>query len=95
LACGLANQIAGGHSFEKHVLQQGEYIGLGIRTRAQFAGLVDDVINNPTYTRSLSNGRTAYWSDTFGTVVIHNPRAVDGGTAFRPSRGINYFNGLR
>lgn len=30
-----------------------------------------------------------------GTVVIRNPSAVDGGTAFRPTNGRSYFDGLR
>jgi hypothetical protein len=39
--------------------------------------------------RTLSNGRTAYWYD--GTVVIRNPGAADGGTAYRPTDGYDYF----
>ena len=42
--------------------------------------------------RVLSGGRTAYWND--GTVVIRNPGAADGGTAFRPTNGYDYFLGL-
>ncbi|WP_255825840.1 hypothetical protein [Amycolatopsis sp. GM8] len=36
--------------------------------------------------------RSAYWKD--GTVVIRNPNAVDGGTAFRPTNGYDYFLNL-
>jgi hypothetical protein len=42
--------------------------------------------------RGLSGGRTAYWRD--GTVVIRNPKAADGGTAFQPTDGYDYFLGL-
>jgi hypothetical protein len=42
--------------------------------------------------RPLSNGRSAYWRG--GTVVIRNPNAVDGGTAFRPTNGHDYFLNL-
>ena len=87
--------IAGGHAFEKHVLMQGEFRGLGIRTREQFATHIDSVINNPTAFRSLGSGRSAYWHADSGTVVIKNPRAIDGGTAFQPSRGQQYFENLR
>lgn len=88
-------EIAGGHAFEKHVLNQGEFKGLGIRTRDQFANHIEDVINNPTASRQLSGGRSAYWQDSTGTVVIRNPRAADGGTAFQPPGGRSYFDALR
>ncbi len=42
--------------------------------------------------QSLSGGRTAYLRD--GTVVIRDPEAADGGTAFRPTDGYGYFLGL-
>jgi filamentous hemagglutinin len=90
-----AQEIAGGHAFEKHVLNQGEFKGLGIRTREQFANHIENVINNPTASRQLSGGRTAYWQEPTGTVVIRNPRAVDGGTAFQPVNGRAYFDGLK
>ncbi len=46
-------------------------------------------------TKQLSNGRSAYWDDASGMVVIRNPNAVDGGTAFKPTNGKSYFNNLR
>jgi RHS repeat-associated protein len=88
-------EIAAGHAFEKHVLNQGEFKGLGIRTREQFAIHIENVINNPTASRELSGGRSAYWQESTGTVVIRNPRASDGGTAFQPTNGRAYFDGLR
>jgi RHS repeat-associated protein len=89
------NEIAGGHAFEKHVLSQGEFRGLDIRTREQFARHIESVINNPTASRELSGGRTAYWQESTSTVVIRNPRAADGGTAFQPKDGREYFESLR
>lgn len=65
-----------------------------IQTREQFAKHIDKIINNPTATRSLSQGRTAYWDEASGTVVIRNPRAADGGTAFRPVLGRKYFDDI-
>lgn len=59
-----------------------------------FAGHVENVINRASEVRNLSNGRTAYWDSSTGTVVIRNPRAVDGGTAFRPTQGRTYFDNL-
>lgn len=88
-------EISGGHAFEKHVIEQGEYKELGITTREQFASHIESVVNNPTSFRELSGGRTAYWDDASGTVVIRNPSAADGGTAFRPVNGKSYFENLR
>ncbi|AYD67039.1 filamentous hemagglutinin N-terminal domain-containing protein [Achromobacter sp. B7] len=88
-------EISGGHAFEKHVIQKGEYKDLGITTREQFALHIESVVNKPTAFRELSGGRTAYWDNVSGTVVIRNPKAVDGGTAFRPVNGKAYFDGLR
>lgn len=79
-------EIAGGHAFEKHILDLGEFPG--IRTRAQFASHIEDVVMNGQM-RSLGGGRTGFWRD--GTVVIRNPRAPDGGTAFQPKDGYDYF----
>jgi hypothetical protein len=50
--------------------------------------MIEDAVMNGE-SRVLSGGRTAYWSD--GTVVIRNPGAPDGGTAFRPTSGHDYF----
>lgn len=82
-------EISGGHAFGKHVVQGGEFPG--ITTRSQFAQHIEDVVSNGIM-RPLERGRTAYWQN--GTVVIRNPNAVDGGTAFRPKNGYDYFLGL-
>ncbi len=86
----ISREIASGHAFEKHVMNQGEFPGW-IRTRNQLAGHVESIINNPTATKMLSKNRTGYWYEPSGTVVIYNPSAVDGGTAFQPTKGIQYF----
>lgn len=90
-------KIARGHAFGKHVLQRGEFAGLGIRTVDQFGGFIDDVMAKASgnNVRALRNGRTAFWDDATGTVIIHNPRAADAGTAFRPDAGRRYFEGLQ
>jgi len=77
------------------VIQQGRYKELGITTREEFSNHIEEVVNNPTSFRELSGGRTAYWDDASGTVVIRNPKAADGGTAFRPTSGRTYFDNLR
>ena len=82
----IGDEISGGHAFDKHVIKRGEFPG--VTTRRQFAGLIEDAVINGE-SRVLSGGRTAYWSD--GTVVIRNPGAPDGGTAFRPANGHDYY----
>ena len=82
-------EISGGHAFEKHVIEGGEFPG--ITTRGQFADIIERVVTNGEM-RPLSGGRSAYWQD--GTVVIRNPGAADGGTAFIPKSGYDYFLNL-
>mgnify|MGYP003583194609 CR=1 FL=1 len=88
-------EIAGGHAFDKHVIKQSEFGGLGIQTQEQFARHIEAVVANPTASRQLTGGRVAYWDDASGTVVIRNPLAADGGTAFQPKNGRAYFDALR
>ena len=85
----IGDEISKGHAFGKHVIERGEFPG--ITTPEQFAIVVKDAVMNGEF-RPLSGGRTAYWSD--GTVVIRNPGTADGGTAFRPTNGYDYFMGL-
>ncbi|GJI96014.1 hypothetical protein RugamoR57_27320 [Duganella caerulea] len=96
-----SSKIAAGHAFEKHVLGVGARLddplfrGLGIRTVAQLEAHIAQIMANPTAQRALSRGRTAYLDAQTGTVVIHNPRAADLGTVFRPSDALKYFNDLK
>jgi filamentous hemagglutinin len=86
----ISEEIAGGHAFGKHVIQQAEFPG--ITNRTEFASQIEEFLNSSkTVTRNLSNGRSAFWNDSTGTVLIRNPAAPDGGTFFRPTDGINYF----
>jgi hypothetical protein len=93
---GLGKAISEGHAFEKHVVTKGEFKDLGIKTPENFAKHIDNVITNArgTNVRELSGGRTAYWDDVTGTVVIRNPSAPDMGTAFRPTLGKTYFTDI-
>ncbi len=84
-----ASQIAGGHSWAKH---QGEFPGWD---QGKFEGTVKETMQQPDEVRSLSNNRTAYWNAKENMVVIENPGDPDGGTAFRPTNGKAYFDGLK
>lgn len=86
----ISQEIAGGHGFEKHILSKGEFPGW-IRTRSQYAKHIENVLNNPTRVKELRDGRTGIWHQETETVIIRNPRAPDGGTAFQPLEGVNYF----
>jgi filamentous hemagglutinin len=86
-----SQEIAGGHAFEKHVLgidnpHGPEFTGLGISNKAQFAEHIENVINNPSASGTLSNGRQYFYQASTNTIVIRNPGAVDGGTAFTINR---------
>jgi filamentous hemagglutinin len=87
-----AEEIAGGHAFDKHVIELGEFPG--VTTRSEFAAHIEQRLSNAEV-KNLSNGRVAYWDNATQTVVIRNPHAVDGGTAFKPKQGRSYFDNLR
>ncbi|PXZ04780.1 hypothetical protein DKK79_10605 [Gilliamella apicola] len=90
----VGQEIAGGHAFDKHVIKQGEFEDLSITTKEQFALHIEKVVSNPTSIKELNNGRLVYWDQSIGTVVIRNPKAKDGGTAFRLTDGRQYFDDL-
>ncbi|WP_241569803.1 hypothetical protein [Rosenbergiella collisarenosi] len=90
----VGEEIAGGHAFAKHVIKQGEFKDLGIKNKEQFASHIEKVISNPTSIKYLNNGCIRYWEQSTGTIVIRNPKAKDGGTAFRPKDGRQYFDDL-
>ncbi len=89
----VAEDIANGHAYDKHVVEQGEYPE--ITTRGQFQQVIQNTIDNATEEKLLSGGRYAYWYGNDGTVVITDPGNPDGGTAFRPTGGYSYFQGLK
>jgi hypothetical protein len=93
----LGQIIASGHAFAKHVIKKQEFKSFGITTPDQFAKHIDHVVRNAkgANVRHLSNGRSAYWDDASGTVVIRDPKSADGGTAMRPTAGKKYFHGLK
>lgn len=73
---------------------KGEFPGV---SESEFEKKVEETIQNAkgSDVKQLSRGRTAYWNDKEKMVVIHDPYNADGGTAFRPSGGRQYFEGLK
>ena len=91
-----AEQIVKGHAFDKHLLSQGEFGGLGIRTHAQLQSHVEMILTNPsteTYLLNPTKGgpRVGYVHRESHTVIIHNPAAPDRGTVFQPSIDMDSF----
>ncbi len=81
-----AQRIAGGHAFTEHASE------LGFKTPAEMAAHIRRVMANPTATRNLQRGRTAYWDERTQTVMIRDPSRADLGTVFRPEKGRQYFD---
>ena len=94
----IAKKISSGHAFKKHVKatfrNNKPFKDIGVNSQAAFAKHIENVIRAPTAIKTLDRSRKAYWHRPSGTVVIHNPKADDGGTAFRPGNGKEYFDGL-
>jgi hypothetical protein len=84
----ISEEIAGGHAFDKHALE------FGFKTQEQMASHINEVLTNPTLTRHLLRGRSVYWHEASGTIVVRSPSAIDGGTAFFSKTGVNHFLGL-
>ena len=91
-AASVAQKIASGHAYDKHVVAEGQFPG--IASRAAFAALIQAIIEHPTASRQLTSERTAWWDEASGTVVIANPHDRDGGTCFKPRAGRPYFDHL-
>ncbi|MEO3938568.1 hypothetical protein V3N99_17695 [Dermatophilaceae bacterium Soc4.6] len=84
-----ATRIADGHAWAKHVIDKGEFPE--ITTRQQFADLVQDVmLTGEARPSTAYPGKTYYWKDD--TFVVIDPKNPDGGTAFRPTQGREYFD---
>lgn len=89
----VAARIAGGHAKVKHF---DEFSHLGIFNQQQFTQHIDNIMTSPSATRKLSNGRTAYIDSRTSTIVIHDPKHIDQGTAFiRKNNPWGYFNSLQ
>jgi len=86
----IAEKISGGHSYAKHVILQKEFPGF---SRRQFESHIRNILNNPSEMKNLSKGRTGYWDEISETVIVRNPFAKDGGTAFRPTTKKEFYDG--
>ncbi|HGH7114213.1 TPA: hypothetical protein ACLAXH_001845, partial [Neisseria meningitidis] len=76
------------------VIRQQEFTDLNINSPADFARHIENIVSHPTNMKELPRGRTAYWDDKTGTIVIRDKNSDDGGTAFRPTSGKKYYDDL-
>jgi len=106
-ACGFAvtdtanfvNKIAIGHAWTEHKQEfvAGAVYGIAmpstprVTTTAEFKAHVQTVVGS-SVSKTLSNGRKAWWWSATGTFVVFNPADSDCGTAFRPTDGKAYYD---
>jgi len=66
-------------------------------TQKQFQDLVLETVQNATGNdvKRVDKFKTAYWNDKEDLIVIRNKRDPNGGTAFRPDEGRQFFDNLR
>jgi hypothetical protein len=96
----LADAIAKGHAFTEHAheFRQGvvaKGLPFGPKTIAdegEFAIFLTSILDTPTASKALTNHRHAYWGGATGTIIITNAKVDDCGTAFRPRRGLDYYD---
>lgn len=83
--------IAYGHAWRNHIADS--WIHIDINTQQELAELIDNIITFPSDAKDdESTGREAYWDDATKVIVIIDPNHAEGGTAFRPSEGKQFFN---
>lgn len=93
----IADRIAAGHAYDKHVINaydkhvimRREFPELS--TREQFASAIREVLLRPSANRTLSRNREAFWSDSRSMIVLVDHERNEHGTAFRPISGRKYF----
>jgi len=89
----LGEEVSQGHAFDKHVLQEGQFKEIDIRTRAQFAEHAESVFSSPSEIRYYTDGRTVYLQESTGTVLIKNPVSGES-TMFQPDHWDAYLQKL-
>jgi hypothetical protein len=82
----IAEEVANGHAYVKHVVEGEEFASLGVRTKQQYKDFVEAIVSNPaTEKRYAVDGTTFYLDKTSKTIVIRGARGE--ATAFRPDFG--------
>jgi hypothetical protein len=82
----LAEEVASGDAFQKHVVERQEFAGLGISTKSQFQSFVENIVSNPAMERRQAVDGTVYYLDSSTkTIIIRGQRGE--ATTFRPDKG--------
>ncbi|HEY0503177.1 MAG TPA: hemagglutinin repeat-containing protein [Lysobacter sp.] len=85
----IAEEVASGHAYTKHVVEGQEFAELGISTKEEFAAFIRRIVDNPsTSKRYAADGTTYYLDEATHTIVIRGQRGEP--TAFRPDYGIGW-----
>jgi len=92
----LSRRIASGHAFDKHVVKKNEFSNiLKCPTKEEFKKHVRHVMKHGKHKKFAGGKKEAWYDKNSNTIVIHDPANKDGGTAFRPHKGEQYFNDLK
>ena len=86
----IAHAIVNGHAREKHEDEFGGDPGSPLMEAE-----VNDTMRHPTAIRKFPNGKTAYYNKEENIVVVVNPKDSDGGSAYRPPEGYQYFKNMK
>lgn len=82
----IAEDVANGHAYTKHVVEGQEFAELGISTKQQFQDFVENIVSNPAIDkRYAADGRVFYLDYATKTDVIRISKGES--TAFRPDFG--------
>uniref|UniRef100_UPI003527300E VENN motif pre-toxin domain-containing protein n=1 Tax=Xanthomonas sacchari TaxID=56458 RepID=UPI003527300E len=82
----IAEEVANGHAYQKHVVERGEFIDIGVTTKKQFQDFIENIVADPTIERRQAVDGTTYYLDySTKTIVIRGRRGE--ATAFRPDVG--------
>jgi hypothetical protein len=70
------------HTYPKHIQERFDFLGRidsvdGLRNH------IFDVLENPTLSKTMSNGDTLYYHEPSNSVVWSNPNSSTGGTCFQ------------
>ncbi len=85
----IADDIAYGHAYQKHVIDQYEFGH--IISKDDFSDMIEHTLSEPDDSKVLDSDSAAFWDNDMQLLVIYNPYARDKGTAYRPYKGKRHF----
>lgn len=85
-----ARRIAFGHAWSKPE-HAADWAKRGVQSPGELAAMVEEATTHPTLWVEIDRGRTIYWDENTSLFVVSRPTGRDGGTAYVPKDGIDYF----